>query len=162
KLVERQQLTLKDLGYAAENARDQRVRQVAVALLLVRLNQVVTEPPSPAGLLHVVSGGRSFAERRQYQLVSLEAALVGAIFGAGMARLVPDLLSSFSTPAKPLQPEATSPIVIAIAILMIVIILALPFLLMAVLDRILKRIDKRIQYHRKGHEGEERVVATMH
>ncbi len=72
-LFDKQQLTLKDLGYAAENAWEQRVRQAAVALMLVRLNQVLMEPPSPAGLLHVVSAGRSFSERRQTLYVFIEA-----------------------------------------------------------------------------------------
>ena len=51
-LVEGKLLSLKDLGYAVENAWDEKVRQAAIALSLVRLNQAVLEPVPPAGFVH--------------------------------------------------------------------------------------------------------------
>ena len=60
------QLTLKDLGYAIENVRDDQVKQAAIALSLVRLEQVVREPVPNAGFVKIISGGRSFSERRSF------------------------------------------------------------------------------------------------
>lgn len=50
-LVDTKQLTLRDLGYAIENAWNERVRQAAIVLSSLRLNQAVKEPPPPAGPL---------------------------------------------------------------------------------------------------------------
>jgi hypothetical protein len=58
-LSEARQLSLKDLAYAAESAWDDRVRQAAIALLLVRLDQELEEPPPSAGFLRVVAPERS-------------------------------------------------------------------------------------------------------
>src|SRR6266540_3597697 len=55
-LVESKQLSLKDLGYAIENAWDEKVRQAAIAFSLIRLEQVVKEPVPSAGFIHVSSG----------------------------------------------------------------------------------------------------------
>jgi hypothetical protein len=161
-LVDKQQLTLKDLGYAAENARNERVRQSAIALLLVRLNQVVTSPPSAAGLLHVVSRGRSYAERRQLNLAFVQGLIGGGILGALLLSFILSLIITLSLPAKPLPPNAMSPTVIIILVAFATICLALIALLRAVLDQIMNRLDKQIKSHRKGQEGEERVTAAMH
>ncbi len=161
-LFDKQQLTLKDLGYAAENAWEQRVRQAAVALMLVRLNQVLMEPPSPAGLLHVVSAGRSFSERRQTLYVFIEASLIGALEGALFIMFIDQIRAISTTPSKPLSAALASPASIIGLIIFLGLMIGLFKLGAVVLDFLLNRIDKQILYYRRGHEGEERVVAAMH
>src|SRR5271157_6399191 len=58
KLVETKQISLKDLGYAAENAWEERVRRAAATLMLVRLNQTINEPSASDGFIKVVAGRR--------------------------------------------------------------------------------------------------------
>ena len=70
-LVESKQLSLKDLGYGIEAAWDDKVKQTAIALALMRLEQVVKEPSGRTGLVHLVPGGRSYAERQQLWLTFL-------------------------------------------------------------------------------------------
>lgn len=77
-LVDAHQLTLKDLVYAIENAWNERVRQAAIALLAVRLDQAVEEPASSAGPLKVVSGGQSYSESRRLAWTLLQGILLGA------------------------------------------------------------------------------------
>src|SRR5258708_26797924 len=161
-LFDKQQLPLKDLGYAAENAWEQRVRQAAVALMLVRLNQVLMEPPSPAGLLHVVSAGRSFSERRQTLYVFIEASLIGALEGALFIMFIDQIRAISTTPSKPLSAALASPASIIGLIIFLGLMIGLFKLGAVVLDFLLNRIDKQILYYRRGHEGEERVVAAMH
>ena len=76
-LVESKQLSLKDLGYAIENTWDEKVRRAAIALSLVRLEQVVKEPVSDAGFIHVVSGGRSYSEREEIRLTLIQGIMFG-------------------------------------------------------------------------------------
>ncbi|MBN2503426.1 MAG: hypothetical protein JXB38_21800 [Anaerolineales bacterium] len=80
-LVDTHQLTLRDLGYAIENAWNDRVRKAAIALSLVRLEQVVKEPIPSAGLVHVISSGRSYSESKESQLTLI----LGAVLGAPLA-----------------------------------------------------------------------------
>jgi hypothetical protein len=102
-LVESMELSLKDLGYAIENAWERRVRQAAIALTLVRLDQIVKEPPTPAGPLQVASGGRSFAERRQLFLAMIEGVLLGA------ALAVPSTLLISGITRQPSAPQGKPP-----------------------------------------------------
>ena len=81
-LVDTRQLTLKDLGYAVENAREDHLRRAAAVLMAVRPNQVVKEPLPPAGPLKVVSGGRSYAERMQFFLTMVQGVLFGIVFSS--------------------------------------------------------------------------------
>ncbi|MBL0348665.1 hypothetical protein [Candidatus Villigracilis affinis] len=78
-LVETKQLSIKDLGFAIENAWDERVRKAAMVLMLVRLDQVINEPEEPTGFLNVISGGRSFAEYKQYQLTLFQGMIFGGL-----------------------------------------------------------------------------------
>src|SRR5260221_1980752 len=87
-LVDTKQLSLKDLGYAIENAWDERVRQAAIALMLVRLDQAIKDPTPFVGPLRVISGGRSFALRRQFLLRFAQGIIGGIVFGLLLAFLI--------------------------------------------------------------------------
>lgn len=85
-LLDTQQLTLKDLGYAIENAWDEKVRQAAITLNLAQLKQTLETPAPPAGFLHVFeSKERSFSERRQLVLSFMQGCLAGATLSAAIA-----------------------------------------------------------------------------
>ncbi|MEP7293088.1 MAG: nuclease-related domain-containing protein, partial [Chloroflexota bacterium] len=157
-LVDSRQLSLKDLGYAAENAWDERVRRAATALMLIRLQQVVKEPKSPAGLVHVVSGGRSFSERRQYLYVLLEGALMGLVLGIFIVLEIWALSSPPGPSNLSVSQVLGSPSGILGLVVSVLLVVILPIFL---LHKTINRLDKQIENHRRGEEGEDRVVTTI-
>jgi len=159
-LSETRQLSLKDLAYAVENAWDDRVRRAAVALLLVRLDQELEEPPPSGGMMRVVAAGRSYAERRQLSLALLE----GAIAGAGLALSIGYLLITLLQRRSSAHPAITLADVLASPESILAFAVVLAFFAGALLlafvapEQVFKRIDRRIEAYRRGEEGEERVV----
>jgi hypothetical protein len=161
-LVESLELSLKDLGYAIENAWDKRVRHAAIALMLVRVDQIVREPPTPAGPLRVVSGGRSFAERRQLFLAMIEGLLLGAVLVVPATLLISGLTRQPSGPqGKPLTYFLATPTRIIAIVFVLAIIATAVWLFFWLLERIIKSLDESIENYRKGEEGEERVEIVL-
>ncbi len=159
-LVESEQLSLKDLGYAIENAWDERVRQAATTFSLIRLNQVVQEPTPSAGFVHVVSGGRSYSEREQLRLALIE----GMVLGWSTVILAALIWWLFSGALKP-KPNAvtinevvTSPTQLIVVIIVFAVLAFIGWALASIPDRITKRLEKQIEEHHRGQEGEENVV----
>jgi hypothetical protein len=159
-LSEARQLSLKDLAYAAESAWDDRVRQAAIALLLVRLDQELEEPPPSAGFLRVVAPERSYAERRQLLLALLEGTIGGALFALALGYFVASLLQR--RPAAVSKLKITdllgSPEGILALILVLLLVGVLVWLPNYVLGLINRKLDARIESYRIGQEGEDRVV----
>lgn len=162
-LVESKQLSLKDLGYAVENAWDERVRQAATTFSLIRLNQVVQEPVPSAGFVRVVSGGRSYSEREQLRLALIEgmvlgwsavilAALIWWLF-SGALRPKPNTVSINEIEASPIQ-------LITVIVVLVIVILG-GWAVASIPDRITKRLEKRIEEHHRGQEGEDNVVQLI-
>ncbi len=161
-LVDAQQLSLKDLLFAVENAWDERVRRAATVLLTLRLNHVVREPPPAAGPLKVLSSGRSFSERRQFQWTFILGALFGALgvlWMLGVAQVVRWVASG---PSGPDIEAPLSPVGVAI-VLVILIALATPvvWLINRLIDLVFKRVEARIENYQKGQAGEDRVVEAL-
>ncbi|HTX93175.1 MAG TPA: nuclease-related domain-containing protein [Anaerolineales bacterium] len=161
-LVETRQLSLKDFGYAAENAWGERVRQAAVALMLVRLNQMVKEPAPSAGFVKVVSGGRSYAEWKQMQINFIQGSILGAIIGATLIGLIWSLtLRSTGHPGLRLSEAVKSPLGITTLIIAI-FILGVEVLGGFLFDRfVIKKMDKQIDNYRQGQKGEERTIEVI-
>jgi hypothetical protein len=166
RLVETRQLSLKDLGYAIENAWDKRVRLSAMALMLARMNQEVKEPTPSAGPLNVVSGGRSYAERQQFRLTLFQGLLAGGVLaslGYLFIWLIVRQLSSNT--GKPLSELLTYPsriVSFALAFMLVVVLCgALVWAFNFLFDQIMNRLDKAIENHRKGQDGEDRVVELL-
>jgi hypothetical protein len=162
-LVESKQLSLKDLGYAVDNAWNEKVKQAAIALSLVRLEQVVKEPAPSAGFVHVISGGRSYSEQRQYRLTLQE----GMVFGISLSLLVYliwELVQNAFRP-HPNTPAITefvsSPTQMSALLLLFVLFVAGGWFLVSIPDRITQRLDKQIEEHRLGQEGEDNVVQMI-
>ncbi len=162
-LVDSKQLSLKDLGYAIDNAQDNKVRQAAIALSLVRLDQAVKEPMPSAGFVRLVSGGRSYSERKETWLTLLEGMVFGFLL-AFMLFVVGMEIINIRTPhpnAKPLAYFLSSPSgIIALAIVLVLMII-LVWLIGVIPDQITKRLDKQIEESRLGQEGEDRVTELI-
>jgi hypothetical protein len=157
-LVDTKQLTLKDLGFAIDNAWDERVRRAASVLMAARLNQVVKEPPPPAGPLKVLSAGRSYAQRRE----SLLTLIAGIIWGITLTLLVVAFIYNLfrTRPVQP-SPQISLPAFL-IALVMVIAIMGggawlFGYLLNWASDRLWNQIDN----YRKGQEGEDHIVEAM-
>jgi hypothetical protein len=161
KLIETKQITLKQLAYLAENSWNERERQAATALMLVRLNQKVKEPAPPAGFMKVVSGGRSFAEHKQLQITLLEGAILGGLMGLMIAYCIYLFTRAPSTQPSMTLPElAKSPLGLAVLVVLVAII-GLVVLGFFILDRVLKKMDKDIENYHLGQIGEDKVVEVI-
>lgn len=161
-LVDARRLSLKDLVYAIEHAWDDRVRRAAVVLLTLRLGQVVQEPPPPAGLLRVVSGGRSFAERKQLRLTMIEGVIMGVFFGACLVLALQSLIrAEVDRSGRPLAEILATPAGIIAAVIVLALVAALGLLPTIPLNLILRVVDKQIENYRRGQEGEEQVIEAL-
>ncbi len=161
-LTESRQISLKDLGFAIDTAWDERVRQAAIALLLVRLEQAVKEPASSAGFLTVTDAGRSYAVRQQFLLTFMQGVFLSAVFTTAIIGTIASFINLLTSKSeKPLSQALTSLSgLIALAILLGITI-GIAWLIIYVLNQVMDRLDKRIKNYRKGQEGEDRVVEIM-
>jgi len=159
-LSDTRQLSLKDLAYAADNAQDNRVRRAAIALMLVRLDQELEEPPQQAGTPRVVAAPRSYAVRRQLSLAFLEGSICGAAFAAALAYLVYWLTREQQSTGPRLRfaEVSASPELMLALLVSLLGVAGVLFLANLAFDRLIKMLDHQIEAYRKGEEGEERVV----
>lgn len=161
-LVETRQLTMKDLGFAIENAWDQRVREAAIILMAIRLKQAVNEPEPPKGYLHVVSKGRSFSEKSQLRMVQIEGLIYGLFLGIALSFFI-----YFEFIQKHQQPKVTfgeiisTPAGVAALIFVICLLIGIPLFVWLVVEGSMRILDKQVGNYRKGQEGENRVVDAM-
>jgi hypothetical protein len=162
-LVESKQLTLKDLGFAIETAWDKKVRQAAIALSLVGLEQAVKEPDPPAGFIKIITGGRSYSEIKQARLTLLEGMFLGGLVVL-MIGLVIWIMADILKPhpnAKQALETLSSPAGIVAIIIVLVLGIFSAWLGNFIPDQITKRMDKQIEAYRFGEEGEERTVQMI-
>lgn len=160
-LVDSKQISLKDLGYASENAWDENIRQAAVALSLVRLEQIVTEPVPSAGFVKIISEGRSFARRKQLQLAMLDGLIFGVVFGITITIFIIQFLYNQSNPSgnsKTINEILATPEGWVALIGTLILIFVLYGITLFLPNQISKRIDKKIEEFRRGEVGEERAL----
>jgi len=162
-LSDTRQLSLKDLAYAVENAWDDRVRRAAIALLLVRLDQELAEPPPQAGSPRVVCPSRSYAERKQLSLALLEGVIAGAGLALSAAYVISLLSRKRVSPgeASILSSALSSPEGVTGLILAVIFVGVLVALAVLVPQLVFKRFDRQIESYRRGQKGEERVVEKV-
>jgi hypothetical protein len=161
-LVDSRQLTLKDLAYAVENAWDEQVRRAAILMMAVRLNQAVKEPAPSAGPLRILSGGRSFAERRQLFLSLIQGSILGAVCMLLLVFMVQSIAASLtSRPSKSLTEILATPVNVVFLLVFIALVVGILWSIGRLLDWTMNRLDKQIDNYRKGQEGEEQVVEAM-
>lgn len=161
-LVETKQLSTKDLGFAIENAWDERVRKAAMVLMLVRLDQVIKEPTEPTGFLNVISGGKSYAEYKQDQLTLIQGMILGGFITLTFVWIARSLVTQQGNKThQSISSVMSSPEGIIGLIIIIAIFAALMRLTTFVIDKIMDRLDKEKKNYRKGEEGENKVVEIM-
>lgn len=161
-LVDTQQLGLKDLAYAIESAWDERVRQAAIVLMAVRLNQAVKEPAPSAGPLRVLSGGRSYAERRQLLLSVIQGIIFGAVLSPAVLLLIRTIIRSItSRPSKPLVEVLASPTSVIALVMVIALTIGASWLINYLVGLAVEKLNKQIDNYRKGQEGEDQVIEVM-
>lgn len=159
-LVVTKQISIKDLGFAIENAWDERVRKAAMVLILFRLDQAIKEPEAPAGYLKVISGGRSYAEYKQDQITLLQGMLFGVFLTMSIGWAILTQQSSNQT-NQSISDILSSPNGIITLIKVVGILAGLIWLVLFLTDQIIKRLDKQKDNYRKGEEGEKRVEQIM-
>jgi len=160
-LVESRQLSLKDLGFAIENAWDKSVKKAAIALFLVRLDQAAKESEPPAGFVHVHSGGRSYSQRQQSRLTLLEGMFLGGLFTLILGLDIWWMINTFSHPhpnAKPVDEVVSTPLGLLALIIVLILFALVCWLVYFILNLLTKKLEKEIEAYQLGEEGEERVI----
>lgn len=159
-LINSKQLSLKDLGYAIETAWDVRVKQAAIALTLTRLEQALKEPPPPAGQVHIVSAGKSYAQKQETRLTLIQGLIFGMVFGAGFVGFI---MTSVNRPetGQSVSVSLISPGGLLLFLLAILTGIGFGGLLFWLPERISKRLDKEIQQYRLGQEGEDLTIQVI-
>jgi hypothetical protein len=157
-LVLEKKISLKDLGFAIENAWDSKVRNAALVLSAIRMNQIVKEPQPSKGHVAVVSKGRSFSARRQLQMVRASGIVLGLALGVGIFELVV-LIFGRPKSGSSLPPGIFTSLagVLALIIVIAIVIGATLFFFYSI-DQSVKDLDDLAAQYRKGEEGEERVA----
>ncbi len=163
KLVESKLLTLKDLAYAVENAWDAKVRQAATVFSLIKLDQIVKEPAPSAGFVRVISGGRSYSERQQLYLASIQGAIIGFILATSIFLFIWGFISALrpNPSSRPITDFLSTPVGIIAMILGIGILAVGPLTVLFLQNWLTTRLDRQIEDHRRGKEGEEKVLQTI-
>jgi hypothetical protein len=161
-LVDTRQLTIKDLGSAIEKVWDQRVKEAAIVLMAIRLNQTVNEPEPSKGYLHVVAKGRSFSERKQLQMVLLEGLIYGLSLGIAISYLFYLLfIQEHPKTTVTIGQIISNPLGIVALIFVICLLIGIPLSIGLVVEGSEKVLDKKVDNYRKGQEGENRVDDVM-
>ncbi len=163
-LVSSKKLSLKDLGYAIETAWDPKVKRAAIVLSLTRLQQVIKEPENSGGKIRIISGGRSYANRKQLQLSYLQGFLIGVLFtifmGWSFISFFNNAKSQRTATNTSLKELISTPEgVIALLVLLVLFVFFIWFSSF-IPSKIEEKIEKQIENYRLGEEGEERVLQT--
>jgi hypothetical protein len=161
-LVETRQLSLKDLGYAAETAREQRVRDSAVTLIAMRLGQASSDSGPSRTFLQIHTAKRTFAERQQLFLRFIQGMILGVfstlVLGLAVVLLI---FQAQDQPGKPIGEVLVTPAGwIALAIVLF-ISLGIPWLCFKFVDWLTDRINDRIELYHQGQQGEDHAVDQM-
>ncbi len=168
-LLDKGLLSFQDLGFAAQRAYTERLREASRTILLHQLMQEPLASEQEHGPLNVVSTERrSYAERRQIQLAMIEGTVMGAIFAAFLGMLFWYLSTRQSSEGSGESFETLSSSPIGIIVFVVVLVfyfgmaLMIPYLIGKALDYlVLNRIEKQMRLHRKGQLGEERALNVM-
>jgi hypothetical protein len=161
-LLDTQQITTKDLGYAIDRARNAQVREAAITLMTTRLEEVISEPSPLTEEVKVVSSGKSYAIRRTYFYTMLQ----GILFGILLATLFAVLYWSF-TAVRPeraqeeIEQVTSNPILIVGIVIVVALLLAVIKFVDFLFDRSLKWTEKKIAENERGAEGEARTLEII-
>lgn len=159
-LVKTRKLTLKDLGYAIENARERRISQAATVLMLTRLNQAINEPDAKATYTQTISGGRSHTDWKQLQLSIVKGMVLGTMCTIILFYFA-WLANSFMTHRLEFKLPENQSQVIGLAITGLIGTVG-AFLVWKIFtffpETILAKLDRAIQNYQMGEQGEDKVA----
>ena len=121
------------------------------------------EPIPSAGFVHVISGGRSYAEQRQLRLSLWQGAILGAFITLLLTYLMVIVTNATkaSTTTTSITEIGPLPAVIVAIILVVGFTITVGLLIGAIFNKIIDRLDKQIEEHRRGQEGEEKVTQLI-
>jgi Nuclease-related domain len=161
-LVDTEQISLKDLGYAVETAYDSRVKSAAMTLMSHRMKDI-SHSTLAKGMINVVDSGPSFSARHQFYYAFWIGCACGAFFTAmiSIGFFLQHLLRSISSP-RPLSEIEFSPVLILAFIISLAIycgIFWLPGRLFEVF--VINWLQKKFENHFMGKKGEERVTSII-
>jgi hypothetical protein len=158
-LADEKKISLKELGNAIENAWDQKVRDAALVLSAIRMNQIVKEPPPPKGHISVYSKGRSFTTRKELQIVQARGLILGLVLGAALFWLYILIFGRRQTESSLAIGETlSSPSGILALIVVFAILIGVMIFLLFTVNQTIKELDDLAELYRKGADGEERVA----
>jgi len=159
-LVQSRKLTLKDLGWAIENAWEKRVRQAATVLMLNRLSQAINEPDDRVTYTQTITGGTSYAQWKQIQLSTIKGMIAGAICAVILFYAV-WIAIRFITHQYALIIPANKNQAIGLAIATVIAVIA-SLIVWKIFDffndATLVKLDRAIQNYNKGQQGEDKVA----
>lgn len=163
-LVESKRLSARDLGYAIDTAYDPKVRKAAIALLLTRLRQTLTEPEK-TGRVNLISSGKSYSRKQQLKLSYFQGAVMGALFAWFTRWAIDERVNSAhrrSTDAATVLREILStPTGIIALVIVLLSFVVVGWLSYFIPKKIEEKFDEKIENYRRGEEGEERVLHTI-
>ncbi|MFQ3646563.1 MAG: nuclease-related domain-containing protein [Anaerolineae bacterium] len=158
-LLDTGQLALKDLAYAVENAQNPHLRDASLTLMILRLGRIADKTASQVGFAHLISGGRSYALRRQIQAYFFYGAFMGVWLGISITILVQSLLQPRAERASIEEYPLIVEIVSVLAILLILVLTAVAsFVLIGFIE---KQFDSYVQRYRQGEEGEKLALDVV-
>jgi hypothetical protein len=158
-LTDEKKISLKELGNAIENAWDQKVRDAALVLSAIRMNQIVKEPPPPKGHISVYSKGKSFTTRKELQFVQARGLILGLVLGAMLFWLYILIFGRRQAESSLTIGEIfSSPYGILGLIIAFAILIGMMIFLLFTVNQTIKELDDLAELYRKGAEGEERVA----
>ncbi len=161
-LSDARSISLKDLGFAIENAWDERVRQAAIVIAGLRLNQAIEEPSSPTGPLRVISGGESYSREKLLSWTGIRGVFSGVILTLWVFLVI----WTIRIWTRELQTGNWRRFLTPTGILttLLTLVLGAGIIHLAgrlLIDKPLDRIERKIENHRLGWAGEERVAESM-
>jgi hypothetical protein len=154
KLIDSKQIGMKDLGYAIENAFDERLREASKTLLVYLLQQDAQLANKKRGFLNLKKVKMTYSEEQQFKSLLY----AGMALGSSMA--VPFfILWQMSVASRPApEPQTFAPIVVIFSLAFLVAMCAIPVLIGGkISDYFIKRF---IQF-RRGRKGEEQVASII-
>jgi hypothetical protein len=169
-LLDSGQISLQDLGFAAERAYNEQVRLAARTLMMHQLGQAANEPAQPVGPLNVItSGRRSFAEGRQLQLAMIQGWVSGASIGIMLVYLFQFIQRAMQVTdaerAESSQRMADilrQPNGVPAVIFAVLVIFGLPAFFYFLVMQTLNWLERRFDRYRAGQKGEEAALNVFY
>jgi hypothetical protein len=166
-LLDEQAISLKDLGYAVENARDRNVQAAARTLLIAKVNEEIREPQSRRAPPHVIAAGRSFSEQQQLIWMLYAGVGIGIFAGIGTSISLSVIIREIMQPSLPansasaIKAFGTTEIIVGVAIIGIICFLGW-MVLRVIPNAIMDQFAARLRRFRQGQIGEERTISILH